>query len=332
MSRRKSTRALCKALQSEAKRERITGTGKKLDAVKNANTRKSYDNGIKQFTAYLKASGIREYNQIKDMDAGARQVLIADYVKHLNRQRYTSATIHTKLAPVCRALGVAMQEIKKPIRRQGDIVRSIDADFNQQGKAELNSPKYARLVEFQKTVGIRRSELRHLRGCDCIRRGKALYVIVRRGKGGKEQWQWIAPKDQALVESYFDGTDGFVFSREEIPPHADLHSLRAQHAKEMYHYFAGFLARHPESREKFERAVIAYAKAHGSESNVQAVKAGLRSPKGSTEIVLRGESIEIARDAGMPTTLDRTAVMLVSVMCLAHWRANVTVTNYLLKP
>ena len=43
---------------------------------------------------------------------------------------------------------------------------------------------------------------------------------------------------------------------------------------------------------------------------------------------LRGDNLTKALASGSPTEYNRLALMCVSVMHLAHWRLDVTVTNY----
>jgi integrase len=65
-------------------------------------------------------------------------------------------------------------------------------------------PRNQPVVDFQLHVGIRRSELEHLEGRDfCRDESGRLCVVVRKGKGGKRQYQVIAPDDVPLVQAYF---------------------------------------------------------------------------------------------------------------------------------
>ena len=301
-----------------------------LSAVVNSTTLKSYKASIRQFSDYCVSKGLY-WSDLMSMDTTKRKRLIEDYEYDvLEANNYTAATIHTKLAPVCRALDVDMSLIAKPTRGTAKIVRGVVPEANSKGKKELDNPKYARLIEFQRRVGIRRDELAHLRkNYLIVTRSGVVYVVVRRGKGGKCQRQWIKPADADFIRGYFDGTDNAVFEAGEIPPHADLHSLRAQHAQDMYDYFAAYLARHPDRRDGIKQMLIDYAKRYGSAKNIDAVRKELDKP---TEYKLRGDVARLAKLYGKPVVLDRTAIMCASVLALAHWRANVTVTNYLVKP
>ena len=99
-----------------------------------------------------------------------------------------------------------MDEIRKPKRTAGKIVRSRNKGIddnkckNTQGLKEECDPKYARIVSFQRAVGIRRAELARLLGVDLSHRNDEWYVIVQRGKGGKQQRQYILPENVDTVQ------------------------------------------------------------------------------------------------------------------------------------
>ena len=45
---------------------------------------------------------------------------------------------------------------------------------------------------------------------------------------------------------------------------------------------------------------------------------------------IRGASVDIAKEKGLPLEYDRMALMMTSVFHLSHWRNDVTVINYML--
>lgn len=94
------------------------------------------------------------------------------------------------------------------------------------------------LVRFQKAIGIRRDELKHLKK-DNLKRDENGYLCVEvlKGKGGKYQLQRIAPENEELVKSYFDGSKDKVFTKEQMDNKIDLHSLRSANAREKYDYY-----------------------------------------------------------------------------------------------
>ncbi|MEG1639783.1 MAG: hypothetical protein RR415_10370 [Ruthenibacterium sp.] len=96
-----------------------------------------------------------------------------------------------------------MNEISKPKRMAADITRSRHNDDNAQGAWEEDNPKYARLVAFQKRVGIRRAEIASLTGENFKQDENGNWCVeVKKGKGGKYQLQRILPDDVAFVRAY----------------------------------------------------------------------------------------------------------------------------------
>ena len=65
-------------------------------------------------------------------------------------------------------------------------------------------------------------------------------------------------------------------------------------------------------------------------------KADARARKGfhedirGTTYVCRGDNARLLRESGRSVVLDKLAVMAVSAFHLSHWRADVTVKNYLI--
>jgi hypothetical protein len=131
---------------------------------------------------------------------------------------------------------VDLGTIKKPPRHVAEYIRGrtinkIDA------KNDLNNPEWHYIVEFQKRVGIRRDEVKRLKGVDfCADESGYQCVIVRRGKGGKCQYQRILEKDIEFVKSYFDAVakDEYIFDRKYFENDLNFHGLRALAAQEYY--------------------------------------------------------------------------------------------------
>lgn len=299
-----------------------------LPGIKNNNTKRAYSRGIDSFAAWAKNEGGPKH--LRDVDADT----IQRYTDHLvsDPKNYTPSTIHMKLAPICKGAGVNMDRISKPKRTAGRIVRGRREDANAQGKAQLQNPRYARCVALQKAVGIRRAELRRLKGGDW----DGHYITVRRGKGGKSQRQWILPEDRDTVNRIFSGigSDQLVLSSKEIPEQADLHSIRAEHAQKAYSYFQNI--KNPDKRAKLKQILIEkFDKEHVrlKNENYDAYKS--RRERFISDMdgkyVLRGENKIKAIELGLPTEYDKLSLMAVSVYELAHWRLDVTVVNYMIR-
>ena len=317
----------------------------------NDNTRRAYLAANKSFAAFCRGKGIRSSEKLLEDPVKALQT----YSDFLQNEGYSPATIHSRLAGPCRALGVAMGKIDKPRRGADSITRSRDVDRpgRDRDAADRANPQFSRLVDFQKAAGLRRSEISRLKGRDlCLDESGQLSVFVGRGKGGKVQFQRILPEDVEAVRKIFENVepDQPVFSSREMSNHIDLHGLRAEAARRAYDYYSDRLQTDPDFRKTLIRELVArYEKIHGltglrpdqrTSEVVQAlpeasskkkamdwIRAVLRAGDGAYR--LRGEVLEKAKAAGRPIVYDRLALLAVSVFHLSHWRLDVTVVNYL---
>ena len=304
-----------------------------LRGLEDNRTKTSYKRHIKEFARWCKENGLREVSDVSVVE-------VQRYEGKLEREGYGASTIHSKLAPVCRALDVSMGDISKPKRGAQTITRSRgDEEINPQGKRELESDRYKRLVDFQRAVGIRRRELSRLTG-DCLVRDESGYlcVHVKRGKGGKEQLQRISKQDLDLVKSYFQEREPEekIFSEDELKNHIDLHGIRASHARERESFYEEKL-KNPKARETMRKELMARWDRFHSPDKLQggdkaykrmreAFKKEIESDK---PYKLRGKNKTRAEALGRPTEYDRLALMAVSVFHLSHWRLSVTAVNYL---
>lgn len=176
-----------------------TKTRHQDQAISDRDTIRGYKNNIDRFCNWTREQGLTKEQVL----ASPKEHLQA-YTNHLVQEGYSKSTIHTYIAAPCKGLGVAMQHISKPERSANDITRSRGGK-NAQGERESQQERFERLVAFQSVAGLRRSELADLKGEDLRIRDGKMYVVVAQGKGGKEQWQYILPKDTGIVQNTFDG-------------------------------------------------------------------------------------------------------------------------------
>lgn len=247
---------------------------------------------------------------------------LQDYSDWLVAQGYSPNTVHKYLAGASKVFGVPLDSISKPRRVVADNTRSrgvkaVDSRSDAQREA---SP---RLYDFALAVGIRRNEYKHLCGNDLVVDESGYPCVrVRRGKGGKYQEQRIAPKDVGFVRSFFDGSEGRIFSDEEMKNKIDLHHLRALRAQRAYHDYLARLKSDPDYRaqltEEVRRRWVRLCSKRWDPNCVEG------------NYCIRGNSRRLALAHGLPVKYDRLAVMAVSIFHLSHWRCDVTVANYLL--
>lgn len=295
----------------------------------------AYRRACDAFSVWAKDQGIRTLSDIS-------QAVLQRYTDHLTQrpEQYTAATIHAKLAPVCKAAGINMAEIRKPKRTAGKIQRGRNETKTGRGEREAGLPQYERLVDLQRCVGIRRAELSKLTGSSLVRdEHGGLYVKVNKGKGGKSQLQFVLPKDRETVLRIFAGigADDRVFSPEEMSNHINLHRLRAEHAKECYSYYADMLSRYPRASERLRAILLSrwedgHARLKESDrGRYSAARSRFIADMDDRPYLLRGENRDKAIRLDLPTEYSRLALMAVSVFHLSHWRLDVTSVNYLVQ-
>lgn len=286
-----------------------------------------YKKDCKLFAAFCKGQGVKRPDQLQ----GREKELLQAYEKELEASGYSAATIHRRLAAPCKAMEISMSEIEKPKRTSGKITRSRNEKANRQGKREIESEKYNRLVTFQKAVGIRRAELARLTATDLTTDESGyLCVNVARGKGGKRQLQRLLPEDEGTVLEIFQNADPGqkLFSKKEMQNKIDLHGLRREHAQKAYKYYADRLKNEPGYKYQCRKELAArYKEFHESGA---ANKRFLKDIMNEEPYKLRGENRQKAIEQSKETEYNRLALMMVSVLHLSHWRLDVTVTNYLI--
>lgn len=298
-----------------------------LKGITDNQTVTAYKKDCKLFAAYCKEQGVKRPDQLQ----GREKELLQEYEKELEASGYSASTIHRRLAAPCKATGISMSEIEKPKRTSGKITRSRREEANKQGKREIESEKYNRLVTFQRAVGIRRAELFRLTGSDfVIDESGYLCVYVAKGKGGKTQLQRILPEDEGTVLEIFQNADPGqkLFSKEEMQNKIDLHGLRRKHAQRAYEYYADRLKNEPGYKYQCRQELMArYDERHKPGASRQRFIADITNEQ---PYKLRGENRQKAIEQGKKTEYNRLALMMVSVLHLSHWRLDVTVTNYLI--
>jgi len=274
---------------------------------------------IEQYHATVRQFGkwVAEKEGTERVSPSRAHELVQTYINERARDRSTH-TVAKDLAGLSQALGETKRDFVAP-RRDAPI----------RGRALITSHHTAtndRIYRIASAIGIREREYGQLRGRDIKVENGYTFVHVSKGKGGKEQWQLVSPGRAREVQALFENKkpDEFVFTREEVKgcEHANLHAMRREHAQEMYQWYLNRTpAEKAEWREKVHERFL--ANPNKAERNAYE-KAMSKGP----EIHLRGARAEQFRHEGLPTTYDREAVMFVSVMCLAHYREDVTISNY----
>lgn len=291
-------------------------------------TRKTYRQGIRDYNKWAKRQKERVYDFNKE---NVQKYANYAYAKH------TPQTAHTYVSGVCRVAGLSIKDLDRAnfAKRTGTYQKGRNDNANLQGKKEADQAKYKRLVTFQKVVGIRRDELKRLTGKDLYRDEQGrLWVHVDRGKGGKTQEQYVLPQNEKTVEAIFAniGENESVFSAGEMNNKIDLHSIRRENSQVAYEYFLERIENEPTFREKLRAELIErFERAHVGNSKYR--KARLKFYKSIADGKVyrtRGNVRKRAEETERPTEYNELALMAVSILCLAHWRNDVTVERYMI--
>lgn len=293
---------------------------------------KTYKRACRKFVNWLETAKNIKY--FEDIPEDKRVEYVQAYERFMENECLSAHTIHTYLAPICKTMGFSMAKINKPLRTAGRIKRSRDVTANAQGKREAEDERFKRLVDAQRALGLRRDELGKLTGRDLIKTSKnGLYVRVGRGKGGKFQLQKILPQHEDRIREIWKGIgpNDKVFTKGEMKNKIDLHSMRADLAKEAYKYYAEKIEKDPVFRitliEDLSDRYFEYCNHCKTIEDME--KWRKQMLENDRPYVLRGENRQNAIDHGQPTELDRLAMTAVSVFHLSHWRLDVTSVNYL---
>ncbi len=258
---------------------------------------------------------------------------IQDYSNYLTASGKTPSTTHTYLVGICRVLDVPLEDINKPIRIVAKNTRSRGAKAVDERK-DADREASPRLYDFASIVGIRRNEYLHLRPDDLVVDdfGNPC-ILVRKGKGGKQQLQRILPEELPAIQEVFQhpADEQHLFSKAELSNKIDLHHLRALRAQRMYKYYL----EHIQSEKGYREQLISEIKHTWEGDDETRMENGYRPKrwkdcKVNGNYVLRGHNRELALKNGLPVSYDRLALLAVSIYHLAHWRHDVTAANYLL--
>lgn len=299
-----------------------------LPTIKNNNTQRSYRRAINDFSEWAKQNSVKH---LKDVTTDVIQAYTT--ALEASPKEYSPSTIHGKIAPICKATGINMNAIRKPKRTADQITRGRKPDANLQGQRELTDPKYKRCIHLQRAIGIRRAELVRLTGADF----DGTWLTVQKGKGGKRTRQWILPQDRKTVSEIFSNIKASerVLNESEIPHHANLHKLRAEHAQRCYAYF-NQVCTDPESAKELRHSLI--TEFDHDNSKLWEQDPGRYMARRTKFIAdldgtykLRGTNRKKAEELSFPTEYSKLALMAVSVYELAHWRLDVTIVNYLIQ-
>lgn len=299
---------------------------------KNYPNHKTYRQFLRHSYAYVQYC--RENFDCRDYDSCCNLDYAKLYCEFLKKQGYTPSTIHTYLA----GISSSMEEINladidnKPKRHTSEYTRGRKEPFVPCKANDLENEAWKELVDFNLRVGIRKDELKKLKGCN-FKKDESGYwsVEILRGKGGKYTLNRLnKPEDVEFVRKCFErvGPDEPVFPPEMFMNHLNLHKLRAESAKEYYRIQVQKIKENPEYAKQLEQEILARWNKYNI--NPKTGKPKYFDRKQITGYwVLRGKNREKAKRLGNDGRYLKLALLATSIFKLSHWRNDTSVYHYL---
>ena len=187
-----------------------------------------------QFVTWCKTN-----HKCKTLDDCRRYV--DEWITKLIDAKYSASTIKQYACAVAKLYQCSTKEfIKTPQRLRANTTRSRGEKVRDAHFSEKNNKA---IVEFCKSTGLRRHELKALRTDDLIYEDGTYYVHVRRGKGGKERYTKVIGDIQNVIDCFRKSESdkyGRVFPK--IPNAMDVHGYRRIYADIFYHLIARDIA------------------------------------------------------------------------------------------
>jgi hypothetical protein len=259
---------------------------------------------------------------------GTKRVTVEGCVKYVQpfidsraEAGLSPATVKRDLAAVCKALGKPMADYRRPPCHYAERRKGLGESPNRESNQKLHGD----ILELNRCLGLRRSELGRLKISDIkYRDDGSLEAITRRGKGGKRNVNLVTdPGKISYIEKFVDaaidaGRD-YLLAKDALNHNSDLHSERANAAKDRYREVVDDMNQNPGRREFYTSEIRRMFAEAGRTLNED-----LDRP-----YECRGYNRVLLRQRGIPHKWDRVAVLYTSLTILSHFRSSVTVNHYL---
>lgn len=263
--------------------------------------------------------------------AGTRRITIEDsrqyiqpYIDKLIEEGKSPSYQKKILAGICKGTNSKMrdyyhQEVnyaKQTLRKHEQS--SIHKNYNEK--------KHKDILDLNKCIGIRRSELKDLKTNNITIYKDRIEIYCPLAKGGKNNINVVRDtRKMEVIEHYYNlaiqEKRENLITKEMINNDADLHRSRAQNARDEYHRIVEDMQKN-NNRDYYKNLIKEELERKHKDYDLS---------KLDTLYRCRGENKEILKNLGIQTEWDRVGVMYVSLFCLNHYREDTTVQHYLAK-
>lgn len=294
----------------------------KISAMMNSNLhrKKVTSNTSKQYRTACRAFAdfVKETEGTERVPGDKYRELAQSYFDLLKAEGKSPDTIHTYAAGIAQGLKLSIDDFK--IDRRSRPKKGREKPFETKGN----------ICDIGMAVGIRQDEYKRLKGKHLIERDGHLFVVVRKGKGGKYQEQLVLPQHEEAVRAMFKGKSGeeYIYSKEEVKLFNKAHTqaMRRKVAREAYEYYLGL-----SKAERIPYMEIAHQRFMENQRKGERMwQREIEMIKCAPRRLCRGANKKHLIREGRKPYFDRECVLLVSVLHLAHYREDVTVDNYLI--
>lgn len=233
---REKSPSLVKQVQNALDSKLAIGQSKHLDKMKGTTqgkiysweTYRSYMKHCNYFTDYCK-----EHYRVKTLEQC--RPYVDEWLKSRSEQGLSAYTQKLEASALAKMYGCSTKDFTKTdTRHRANISRSRGEKVRD---GHFSEYRHKELVDFCKSTGLRRSELRALTGDKLIQKDGQYYIKVDVGsKGGRYREAPVVGNVQAVVERMQSVGTGKVFDK--IPNGADIHSYRADYCTSVYNVHA----------------------------------------------------------------------------------------------
>ena len=198
------------------------------DKIYSWSTYNNYMRHANYFVKYCKEEhGCKTLEQCK--------LYINEWLSKRMQEELSSFTVKLEAAALAKLYHCSTVDfIKTPARKRADINRSRGEKVRDSHFSENN---HKELVEFCKSTGLRRSELKVLTGDKLVQKNNQYYIIVNRGsKGGRYREAVVIGNIENVKRLMNKAGQERTFNK--IPEGADIHGYRAEYATALYNKLA----------------------------------------------------------------------------------------------
>ena len=274
-------------------------------------TMQTYQNEIKRYGDWLESKGMHKCTMA---EASSH---IQEYLDYQADRGLSAWSVHTSAAALSKTFQTDMRSYTIPQRNLCDIVRSRGIRAHD----ELNNRLVGDVLEANRTLTLRRNELKNLRVSNFTDNGSSI-TMQTIGKGGKHNTMiYKAPAELATIRELIanKAPSEYVFDRQAFRNDADYHQARAEGFQLRYQRICEDMRQRPEARAEYQQMIRDTFAAQG-----RTLREDLDKP-----YVCRGSHRASLERQGIAVAYDRTAVMTVSLSC--HFRSDTMVQHYLAK-